>query len=200
MIGSGLALLTELMENIEPPPSECCQNINVTHSNDHVKVIYQNLYGTYSVVGTDSHHHQYYLQDVDENYGIWWCNDIKNWVIGHATTMVEATTIGSCDGFYACANKSSICVDTFGYDWMWYDYTNGGVKISAGGGLKLVCSNPTTKGRTVHHHQKRKSGQNEIFQDMDPKKIAAEIKECPVYADITTIGTFEFNFLQQYFK
>ena len=152
MIGSGLALLTELMENIEPPPSECCQNINVTHSNDHVKVIYQNLYGTYSVVGTDSHHRQYYLQDVDENYGIWWCNDIQNWVMGHATN------IGSCDSFYACAMKTNTCVDTFGYDWMWYDYSNNGVKISAGGGLKLVCSNPSTKfaeykeykGTTVH--------------------------------------------------
>ena len=30
----------------------------------------------------------------------------------------------------------------------------------------------------------------EIFQDIDPPKMAAEVKECPVYADITGFGTF----------
>ena len=44
--------------------SACCQNINVTHSNDYVKTIYENLYGTYSAVGTDTttHLRQNYLK------------------------------------------------------------------------------------------------------------------------------------------
>ena len=35
--------------------NECCQNINLSHSNDYVPSIYENLYGTYSVDGTDNH-------------------------------------------------------------------------------------------------------------------------------------------------
>ena len=30
----------------------------------------------------------------------------------------------------------------------------------------------------------------EIFQEIEPPKMAAEIKECPVCADITGFGTF----------
>ena len=115
--------------------NECCQNINVTHSNDFVLSIYQSLYGTYSVVDND----RYYLQDNGGNYGVWWCNEDQNWVIGHVTN------IGTCGTWYASANKSNTCVDTFGYDWKWYDYMNGAVLTSAGEGLRLVCSNPTTK-------------------------------------------------------
>ena len=115
--------------------NECCQNINVTHSNDIVPSIYQSLYGTYSVVDND----RYYLQDNGGNYGVWWCNEDQNWVIGHYSNM------GTCGTWYASANKSNTCVDTFGYDWKWYDYMNGAVLTSAGEGLRLVCSNPTTK-------------------------------------------------------
>ena len=115
--------------------NHCCQNINVTHSNSHVLSIYQNLYGTYSLDGTDSNNHQYYLQDDGGYYGIWWCNEEKTWVIGHATNM------GICGSWYASANKSNTCVDTFGYDWKWYDYENGAVLTPAGEGLRLVCIN-----------------------------------------------------------
>ena len=119
--------------------NDCCQNINVTHSNSHVLSIYQNLYGTYSVDGIDSHNRQYYLQDVGGYYGIWWCNEEKTWVIGHSTNM------GICGSWYASADKSNTCVDTFGYDWKWYDYENGAVLTSAGEGLKLVCMNHSSR-------------------------------------------------------
>ena len=117
--------------------NECCQKINVTHSNSHVLSIYQNLYGTYSLDGTDSNNHQYYLQDDGGYYGIWWCNEEKTWVIGHSTNM----GICSSSSSYASANKMNTCVDTFGYDWKWYDYENGDVLTSAGEGLKIVCVN-----------------------------------------------------------
>ena len=64
-----------------------------------------------------------------------------------------------------------------------------------GAGLALLTE-------TMENIEPPTSGQYEMepFQDIDPGKLAAEIKECPVYADITNIGTFEFIFLQQYFK
>ena len=49
--------------------------------------------------------------------------------------------MGICGSWYASANKSNTCVDTFGYDWKWYDYENGAVLTSAGEGLRLVCMN-----------------------------------------------------------
>ena len=118
----------------------CCQTINMTHSNVYERTIYEALYGTYAVVDTDSHGRQFYLKN-DENgyYGIWWCNEAQSWVIGHSTNM------GTCGSWYASANDKNTCVDAFGYDWKWYDYTNGAVLTSAGEGLKLICSNPTTK-------------------------------------------------------
>ena len=117
----------------------CCQTINITHSNVYETTIYEALYGTYAVVDTDSHGRQFYLKN-DENgyYGIWWCNEAQSWVIGHSTNM------GTCGSWYASANDKNTCVDAFGYDWKWYDYMNGAVLTSAGEGLKLVCSNPTT--------------------------------------------------------
>ena len=118
--------------------SACCQNINVTHSNDYVKTIYENLYGTYSVDGTDNHQRQYYLQDDNGYYGIWWCNENENWITGLATNM------GTCGSWFASADKSNTCPDSFGYDWKWYDYVNGAVLTSAGKGLKLVCATTTT--------------------------------------------------------
>ena len=39
------------------------------------------------------------------------------------------------------SRKYGTCVDTFGYDWKWYDYENGAVLTSAGEGLKIVCVN-----------------------------------------------------------
>ena len=119
--------------------NECCQNINLSHSNDYVPSIYIPLYGTYSLDGTDNHQRQYYLQDDNGYYGIWWCNEDESWIIGLATNM------GTCGSWFASADKDNTCTDTFGYDWKWYDYMNGAVLTSAGEGLKLVCSNPTTK-------------------------------------------------------
>ena len=123
--------------------NECCHNINLSHSNDYVPSIYKNLYGTYSVDGTDNHQRQYYLQDDNGYYGIWWCNEDESWIIGLVTYM------GTCGSWYASADKSNTCADSFGYDWKWYDYVNGAVLTSAGEGLKLVCANPTTTSTTT---------------------------------------------------
>ena len=57
--------------------------------------------------------------------------------------------MGTCDSWFASADKSNICADSFGYDWKWYDYVNGAVLTSAGKGLKLVCTNPTTSTTTT---------------------------------------------------
>merc|ERR1712020_845051 len=82
----------------------CCKNVILSHSSGFVQTIYQNLYGTYSADGTDSHNRQYYLHDDGGNYAIWWCNEDENWIIGHATNR------GTCSSWYASANKVVVVV------------------------------------------------------------------------------------------
>ena len=89
----------------------CCQKVEVTHSSNHLKSIYEFIYGTYTLSGIINEHNYYVSDGFNGSHAIWWCN-YGDWVIDHVSNL------GQCNNPYAYP-KTNKCVDTFGYDWGW---------------------------------------------------------------------------------
>ena len=122
-------------ECLDPDFEGCCQKVKVTHSPEHVKLIYRNIYGTYNLSGIDVYGHNYYVSDSFNGiYAIWWCDEYQQYNIGSSTMLNQCTDHLAWTGI----NK---CVDTFGYDWTWNDYSTNGW-TPAGAGLIIECWNP----------------------------------------------------------
>ena len=88
------------------------------------------VYGNYTMSPSLINGRTYYISDFNNGkYGIWWCIEKNQWVIG--TTFVKGTCVG-----FIYTNEMNVCINNIGYKWLYLDSEKW---FMAGDSLKILC-------------------------------------------------------------